>query len=53
MIGCKGKWLLASTLPTEGLSPQRWQSNLNMQVLASPGGMEVTGLHRAPRKGNG
>jgi hypothetical protein len=53
MIGCKGKWLPASTSHMEGLSAQRWQLNLNIQVLESPGVLEVTGLIRAPRKGNG
>jgi hypothetical protein len=50
MIGCKGKWLPASTSHTEGLSAQRWQLNLNIQVLESPRGMEATGLIRAPKK---
>jgi hypothetical protein len=53
MIGCKGKWIPASTLHMEGLSAQRWQLNLNMPILESPRGMEATGLIRAPRKGNG
>jgi hypothetical protein len=53
MIGCKGKWLPASTSHTEGLSAQHWQLNLNIQVLESPRGMEATGLIRALRKGNG
>jgi hypothetical protein len=53
MIGCKEKWLLALTLPTEGLSAQRWQSNLNMQVLERSREVEETGLLRALRKGNG
>jgi hypothetical protein len=53
MIGCKEKWLLALTLPTEGLSAQRWQSNLNMQVLERSRGVEETGLVRALKKRNG
>ena len=53
MIGCKGRWLLASTLPMEGLSTQRWQSNLNMQVLERSRGVEETGLLRALKRGNG
>jgi hypothetical protein len=53
MIGCKGKWLPASTSHMRGLSAQRWQLNLDIQVLESPRGMEATCLIRAPRKGNG
>jgi hypothetical protein len=50
MIGCKERWPLASTLLMEGLSAQRWQSRLNMQVPENPRGMEATGPIRAPKK---
>jgi hypothetical protein len=53
MIGCKEKWLLALTLPTEGLSAQHWQSNPNMQILERSRGVEETGLLRALKRGNG
>jgi hypothetical protein len=52
MTGCKEKWLLALTLPTEGLSAQHWQSNPNMQVLERSRGVEETGLLRALKRGN-
>ena len=53
MTGCNGKWPLASTLLTAGLSAWRWQLKPSMEAQESQRGMEATCPIRAPRKGKG